>query len=111
MPYNFQVIKGDTILIELIITDEKKKPFNLTGGTIKLFVAEKENPSNIIIEVTQNNHINPTGGVSSVEISSSDSKKLIEGKQYLFEIKFIRDDFVKTLCDGIFYIVKPLKEL
>jgi hypothetical protein len=107
-----KIVRGDTVIFELEITDNVGNPLNLTDLSVGLYIVDKENLTNFVIQKVQNTHTNPASGKTTITLLPSETRQLRSDKQYLFEIKvFNNNDFVRTIGSGTLIVLEPIKLL
>lgn len=84
---NLTIIRGDDINITLAFTDTDGDPVDLTGSTLFFTVKEKlsDVDDDAVIEKDVTSHTNPTGGVTVLALTSTDTD--INAGSYYWDIQ------------------------
>lgn len=83
------VVRGDDVTLNLTFKDEDGDAINITGYTIFFTVKERlgDIDADALISKSTTTHSNPTGGISSLELTASETN-LDEGLYYFdFQLK------------------------
>jgi len=87
--YDLSIIKGNSKNYRLAFTDDAGTPIDITGYTVFFTVKKNVNQTDAqaVIAKTVTDHSNPTGGVTIVSITTSDSD--ITPGVYLYDIGYV----------------------
>lgn len=107
---NFDVFRNDYKKFTLTVTDNGL-PFDLTGCTVSFTV--KASPTMLdtsaIIQKNVVSHINAVGGITNIELSSSDTASLIPSKSYYYDCQVSTGDYKKfTVAKGFLNIKQDI---
>jgi len=104
-----KVTRGDDKTWNLTFLDANKVAIDLTGAaiffTVKINKADAD--SEALISVKQTTHTDPTGGLTSITITSSDTDIKVENYYYDFQL-VDAGGLVTTVLTGIFKVVQDI---
>jgi hypothetical protein len=107
---DMHVAKNRQKTFPVTVTDSLGAPINLTGQTlyftVKRVLDDDLTDANAVISKNITNHSDPTNGISSVVILSTDTSSLEVGK-YFFDLQFGANKLPSG--NGNFYIDRPTK--
>lgn len=101
--------RGDDKTWNLNFTDANGDPIDLTGSTVFFTVkVNKSDPdSDAVISKSQSSHTNPTGGVTSISLTNSDTNVKVGNYYYDFQL-VDSAGLVTTILTGIFMIKQDI---
>lgn len=99
-----ELYKRDAKTYTLYFRDSSGTAVDITGDTIFFTVkVNKTDPDlSALISKTITSHTNPTGGISTITLSSTDTA--ITAAEYYFDIKRKHGTNIKTIENGIFKV-------
>lgn len=105
-----EVIRGDTLIIEVSVYDSDGKVFDLTNATLTFTVKSRiDDPdSNASIQISQTDHIDAKAGKTIIKVPAELTQQLAAGKTYLYDIQLKKDDIIATINIGSFKVVPDI---
>ena len=104
------VYRGDSKALTLTFTDENDAVVNLTDGTVTFTVknSKEDADAKAVIQKNVNSHVNPTGGVTKIAISSSETEGLSPAV-YRYDIQVVLPGGLKkTVAFGDFEVLADI---
>lgn len=101
-----EIIRGDTLILDVQITDNDGVEFDISNSTLIFTVKAKiEDPDSAsVIQVRQTTHTDPNGGRSIIKIPAQMTANLQAGKVYYWDIQLVKNDLVATVAYGTFKV-------
>jgi len=104
------ITKGDSEVIQITITDEDGSAFDLTGYTVTMTVRKcgNEEDADAILKKSVTSHLNPTGGITVIELSPTETD-IVPGI-YIYDVQVSKATpvFVRTVIKDIFEVVEDI---
>ncbi len=107
---NFLYFQGNTVTLNLAFTDSDGDPVDITGYTIYFTLKENkyDDEADAIITEDVTTHVNPTGGISKVELSAEDTAELQE--TYYYDLVYKVGAVVKAFANGVMTFQRSITE-
>ncbi len=103
--YDLSLIRGNSKNYRLCFQTTSGDPIDITGYTVFFTVKKNVNQSDdeAVISKTVTNHLNPTNGVTLIEITTTESD--IPPGVYLYDIGYSKDNYKMTSDPEKFIVI------
>lgn len=104
-----QVIRGDDVTLNLTCKDNDGNPIDITGYTVFFTVKENINDpdADAVISKQTTSHSNPTAGITTIDLSETDTDQCEAVYDYDFQLKDSSNKISSTIR-GPFEVVRDV---
>jgi len=109
---NLSIIRGDTTVFTLTLTDQAGAAVNLTSTTVFFTVKESlaDADDDALIAKSTDSHSNPSGGVTAITLTSTDTAITPGAYIYDIQVKNTTDGAIQSVASGIYEVLPDVTQ-
>ena len=104
---SFEIIRGDTVSLNMTFTDDDNAPIDLTGYTIFFTVKKDMNDTDAQAVIAVNTTTGDATGKVTIDLTSDDTD-VTEGA-YHYDLQLVKGSIVESTKSDILSVVRDVK--